>query len=92
MRQNVAHRPTALTPWSGELLDDLLVTGAQFRIPMRLLLDDGADPVVLTRVGRDITEDAQLGDVGIVFWVDAFELWMESSVPSTSGGRRRQLS
>jgi hypothetical protein len=33
------------------LLDDLLVTGAQLRIPMSLFLDDSADPVVLARVG-----------------------------------------
>lgn len=30
-----------------DLLHDLFVTGTQFRIIMRLFLDDGANPVVL---------------------------------------------
>ena len=47
---------------------------------MSLLLDDGADPVVLTRVGSHVTEDAQLGDVRVVFGIDAFEFWMERSI------------
>ena len=49
---------------------------------MSLLLDDGPDPVVLARVGSHVTEDAQLGDAGVVFWIDSFELWMEGIVAS----------
>ena len=30
-----------------DLLDDLLILRTQLRAPVRLLLDDGADPVVL---------------------------------------------
>jgi hypothetical protein len=37
-----------------------------------LLVDHGADPVVLTGVGSDVCKDAELVDVGIVFWVEAF--------------------
>jgi hypothetical protein len=45
-----------------------------------LLVDDGADPVVLTGVGSDVGEDAQLVDVGIVFWVEAFYFRMEGGI------------
>lgn len=47
---------------------------------MGLLLDDRPDPVVLAGVGCDICQDAQLGQVRVVFRVDAFELWMEGFV------------
>jgi hypothetical protein len=43
--------------------------GAQFGVAVGLLIDDRADPVVLTGVGGDVGEDAQLVDVWIVFWV-----------------------
>ena len=36
------------------------------------LVDDSADAVVLTGVGSDIGQDAELVDVGVVFWVEAF--------------------
>jgi hypothetical protein len=50
--------------------------GAQFGVAVGLLVDDGADAVVFTGVGGDVSEDAQLVDVGIVFWVEAFYLRM----------------
>jgi len=42
------------------LVDDLFVMGAQLGVAVGLLVDDGADPVVLPGVGSDVTEDAQL--------------------------------
>ena len=51
---------------------------------MRLLVDDGADAVVLTGVGRHIGEDAQLVDVGVVFWVETFYFRMKGSVGSVA--------
>ena len=47
---------------------------------MGLLLDDGADPVVLTGVGSDVGEDAELVDVGVVFWVEAFYFRMKGCI------------
>jgi hypothetical protein len=55
-----------------DLIDDLFVVGAQLGAAVGLLVDDGADTVVLTGVGSDVGEDAELVDVGIVFWVEAF--------------------
>src|ERR1035441_242858 len=43
-----------------DLVDDLFVMGAQFGVAVGLLVDDGADPVVLTGVGSDVGEDAEL--------------------------------
>jgi hypothetical protein len=63
-----------------DLLDDLLVVGAQLTVTVGLLLDDRPDAVVLAGVGCDICQDAQLGQVRVVFRVDAFELWMEGGV------------
>ena len=54
--------------------------GAQLGVAAGLLVDDGADAVVLTGVGRDVGEDAQLVDVGIVFWVEAFYFGMKGCV------------
>jgi len=54
--------------------------GAQLGVAVGLLVDDSADPVVLTGVGSDVGEDAQLVDVGIVFWVEAFYFRMKGSV------------
>ena len=54
--------------------------GAQLGVAVGLLVDDGADPVVLTGVGSDVGEDAELVDVGIVFWVEAFYFRMKGSV------------
>ena len=54
--------------------------GAQRGVAVGLLVDDGADPVVLTEVGSDVTQDAELVDVGIVFWVEAFYFRMNGSV------------
>jgi hypothetical protein len=62
------------------LLNDLFVAGPEIGAAVRLLLDDGPDPVVLARVGSHVTEDAQLGDVGIVFRIDSFEFRMERGV------------
>jgi hypothetical protein len=45
-----------------------------------LLVDDGADAVVLTGVGRHVGEDAELVDVGVVFWVEAFYFRMKGCV------------
>jgi hypothetical protein len=45
-----------------------------------LLVDDGADAVVLTGVGSDVGEDAELVDVGVVFWVEAFYFRMKGCV------------
>jgi hypothetical protein len=47
---------------------------------VRLLVDDGADAVVLTGVGGHVGQDAQLVDVGVVFWVEAFYFRMKGSV------------
>jgi hypothetical protein len=44
-----------------------------------LLVDDGADAVVLAGVGSDVGEDAQLVDVGVVF-VEAFYFRMKGCV------------
>jgi hypothetical protein len=46
--------------------------GAQLGVAVRLLVDDSADPVVLAGIGGDVGEDAELVDVGVVFWVEAF--------------------
>jgi hypothetical protein len=54
--------------------------GAQLGVAVGLLVDDGADPVVLTGVGSDVGQDAELVDVGVVFWVEAFYFRMEGSV------------
>jgi hypothetical protein len=63
-----------------DLFDDLFVTGAQLEIVAGLLVDDSADAVVLAGVGSDITQDAELVDVGVVFWVKAFYFRMKSCV------------
>ena len=47
---------------------------------MGLLVDDGADSVVLTRVGSDVGQDAQLVDVRVVFWVEAFYFRMKGCI------------
>jgi len=39
-----------------------------------------SDAVVLTRVGSDVAEDAQLVDVRVVFWVEAFYFRKEGCV------------
>jgi hypothetical protein len=54
--------------------------GMQVGVAVRLLLDDGAQAVVLAGVGSDIGQDAELVDVGIVFWVEAFYFRMKGSV------------
>jgi hypothetical protein len=46
--------------------------GAQLGVAVRLLLDDSAQAVVLAGVGSNIGEDAELVDVGVVFWIEAF--------------------
>ena len=53
--------------------------GAQLGVAVCLLVDDGADAVVLTGVGSDIAQDAELVDVGIVFWVEAFYFRVKGS-------------
>jgi hypothetical protein len=63
-----------------DLVDDLFVTGAQLEVAVGLLVDDGADAVVLTGVRSDVGEDAQLVDVGVVFWVEAFYFRMKGCV------------
>jgi hypothetical protein len=57
-----------------------LVTGTQLEVAVGLLVDDGADAVVLTGVGSDVGEDAQLVDVGVVFWVESFYFRMKGCV------------
>jgi len=54
--------------------------GAQLGVAVGLLVDDGADPVVLTGIGSYVGEDAELVDVGIVFWVEAFYFRMKSCI------------
>jgi len=54
--------------------------GAEFEVAVGLLVDNGADSVVLARVGSDVGEDAELVDVGVVFWVDSFYFRMKGSV------------
>jgi hypothetical protein len=51
--------------------------GAQLWVAVGLLVDDGADPVVLTGVGGDVGQDPQLIDVRVVFWVEAFYFRMK---------------
>jgi hypothetical protein len=46
--------------------------GTQLGVAVGLLVDDGADAVVLAGVGSDVGQDAELVDGGIVFWVEAF--------------------
>jgi hypothetical protein len=54
--------------------------GAQLGVAVGLLVDDSPDPVVLTGVGSDVGEDAELVDVGVVLWVEAFYFRMKGSV------------
>ena len=89
MHRSAAHRLTASTLWSGEPARRSVRNGSEALISTRLLLDAGADPAVLMGVGSNVAEDAQLGDVGIVFGVDAFELWMERSV---AGARQASVA
>jgi hypothetical protein len=63
-----------------DLIDDLFVVGAQLGVAVGLLVDDSPDAVVLTRVGSDVGEDAELVDVGVVLWVEAFYFRMKGSV------------
>jgi hypothetical protein len=63
-----------------DLFDDLFVVGAQVGVAVRLLVDDGADAVVLPRVGRHVGQDAQLVDVRVVFWVEAFYFRMKGCI------------
>jgi hypothetical protein len=36
--------------------------------------------VVLTGVGSDVAEDGELVDVGVVFWIESFQLWVGGGV------------
>jgi hypothetical protein len=47
---------------------------------VRLFLHNRSDPVVLPGVGGDVAKNTQLRDVRVVFWVEAFELWVQSLV------------
>ena len=57
-----------------------MVAGAQLEVASGLLFDNGADLGVLTGVGCDVAKDRQLIDVGIIFRIEPFNLWMESGV------------
>jgi hypothetical protein len=54
--------------------------GAQLGVAVGLLVDDSSDPVVLTGVGCDAGENAQLVDVWVVLWVEAFYFRMKGCV------------
>ena len=54
--------------------------GTQLGAAVGLLVDGSSDPVVLARVGSNVTQDAELVDVRVVFWVEAFYLRMKGSV------------
>jgi hypothetical protein len=54
--------------------------GAQLGVAVGLLVDDGADPVVLTGIRGDVSEDAELVDVRVVLWVEAFYFRMKGCV------------
>jgi len=54
--------------------------GAQVGVAVGLLVDNSSDPVVLTGVGGDVGEDAELVDVGVVLWVEAFYFRMKGCV------------
>ena len=54
--------------------------GAQLGVAVGLLVDDSADPVVLTGIRGDVSENAELVDVRVVFWVEAFYFRMKGSV------------
>ena len=54
--------------------------GAQLGVAVGLLVDDSADPVVLTGVGSDVGEDAELVDVRVVLWVEAFYFRVKGGV------------
>jgi hypothetical protein len=54
--------------------------GAQLGVAVGLLLDGGADPVVLAGVGSDVGENAELVDVRVVLWVETFYFRMKGSV------------
>jgi len=61
-------------------VQDLLVFDLELGIALGLLGDLEPVGVVLPGVGRDIGQDGHLVDVGAVFGVDAFELWVQSFV------------
>jgi hypothetical protein len=63
-----------------DLVNDLFIVGAQLGVAVGLLVDDSSDAVVLAGVRGDVTEDAELVDVGIVFWVDTFYFRMKGCV------------
>ena len=60
--------------------------GAQVGVAVRLLVDSGAQPVVLAGVGSDIGQDAELVDVGIVFWAESFYFRMKGCVGGAADG------
>ena len=66
-----------------DLLGDARVLGFESGV----VLGRGADPgrilLVLAGVGSDISQDAQLGNVGVLFGVESLELGMEGGVAGT---------
>ena len=54
--------------------------GTQLGVAVGLLVDDSPDPVVLTGIRGNVGEDAELVDVGVIFWVKAFYFRMKGSV------------
>ena len=63
-----------------DLFGDAVVLSFEIRVMLGRGLDAGGVLLVLARVGSDIGQDAQLGDVGVFFGVDALEIGMEGGV------------
>jgi hypothetical protein len=66
--------------------------GAQLGVAVGLLLDDGVQAVVLARVGSDVAQDAELVDVRVVFWIEAFYFRMECGVRGVADSEVSKVS
>lgn len=63
-----------------DLFGDLGVFGFEVGVVLGRGADTGGISLVLTGVGSDVGQDAELGDVGVVFGAEAFEFWMDGFV------------
>lgn len=73
-----------------DLGGDAFVFSQQLGIVLGLLAGACCVLLVLTGVGRNVAQDTHLGDVRVVFGVDALELWMESFVAGALAGLDRE--
>ena len=62
------------------LLGDLLVLGQHLRAVLGTVTDSRGHALVLPRVRSDVTQDAHLGEVGVVLRVDVLQLRMQRLV------------